>query len=309
MFAPKADASGRPNWTYDLVRYVRDGDVVFHWWKQAGTDPAIVGYSRAVGSVETSRITWQARGTVGRAAGAPITGPAWRFPLGEYVDLPDPVTLGRLRVLEPQLAAVRDSLEAAVGGPLYFPFAFSDKRPLRTTQGYLVKVPRSVVVAIPELQAALGGLAPDGSARPTGAPLPGDRRRQDPADRKAIERHAVDWALAYLVAEGYDVEDVGATEPYDILAMNDEEELHVEVKGSTGTATTVELTDGEVLQGWADIGSVFIVVDQIVLERLDGDERRTSGGRPRVWWPWTPEEERLKPIRYRYVVPPGGTAE
>ncbi len=75
--------------------------------------------------------------------------PSWIFPLSDFTELRQPVTLHRLRDLEPTVLQVRDRLAAQHTGPLYFPFAFSVKRPLRTTQGYLVKFPRALVDAIP----------------------------------------------------------------------------------------------------------------------------------------------------------------
>jgi hypothetical protein len=69
LYAPQRDQAGHESWSYELVTYVRDADIVLHWWKQAGQESAIVGYSHAVGSVLTDTITWQPRGTSGRASG------------------------------------------------------------------------------------------------------------------------------------------------------------------------------------------------------------------------------------------------
>ena len=67
LHAPQTDGSGRDYWSYSLVQHVNEGDIVFHWWKPPGEEPGLVGYSRAVGSTQQSRIRWQAHGTVGRA--------------------------------------------------------------------------------------------------------------------------------------------------------------------------------------------------------------------------------------------------
>ena len=130
LHAPQKAQSGHETWSYELVRFVNDGDLVLHWWKQPGTEPAIVGYSRAVGSVQTSAITWQAHGTYGQAAGAATTRPAWRFALTDYMEFEAPITLPRLRELESALRHVKDRLEAHCGELLYYPWSFSDKRPL-----------------------------------------------------------------------------------------------------------------------------------------------------------------------------------
>ncbi len=49
-----------------------------------------------------------------------------------------------------------------------------------------------------------------------------------------------------LTELGYEVENVGAFESFDLLVTNLSELRHVEVKGSSGSVNTDELTDGEV---------------------------------------------------------------
>ena len=75
LHAPQQDGSGRPNWTYELVRYVQPGDVVLHWHKNLVGYPALVGYSEAVGPLREDEIEWQAHGTYGRARSAPKRSP------------------------------------------------------------------------------------------------------------------------------------------------------------------------------------------------------------------------------------------
>jgi hypothetical protein len=151
LYAPKTDQSDSETWSYSLVSHVHDGDIVFHYWKQAGQEKAIVGYSRATGSLESATIRWQPHGTFGRSSGTPRTRPAWRFPLSNFTDLTTPVTLENLRTLEPQLRMRAAELTQTFAPPHYLPFVFSDKRPLRTAQGYLTKLPASFVAAIPGL--------------------------------------------------------------------------------------------------------------------------------------------------------------
>ncbi|MEO3776140.1 DUF3883 domain-containing protein [Micromonospora sp. B11E3] len=63
----------------------------------------------------------------------------------------------------------------------------------------------------------------------------------------ALEQHAVRTVMDhYRVVEGYEVEDVGNRESYDVRARRGTEELHIEVKGSSGLADKVELTSNEV---------------------------------------------------------------
>ncbi len=307
LIAPTTAHSGTETPSYTLVSHVEVGDVVLHWWKQTGQEPAFVGFSRAVAGVQDSTIDWQAHGTYGRTANESTDHrPAWRIPLSDYVPFEDPITLTRLRSEEHPIRRLRDQLIATHGTPLYFPFALSDKRPLRTAQGYLFKLPKELVELL-DLADALGTPIPrvrkDLVTRtPTLRPS-AQRWQNDPQVRKAIERHAVDLTLEHFTNLGYLVEDVGATNPYDILAVGaEDEELHIEVKGSSGQATTVELTHGEVAETEAEL-SVLVVVDQINWERHDTGKITTSGGEHRIWWPWAPEYHRLTATRYRYLLP------
>ena len=90
LYAPKADQSGNETWSYSLVSHVRDGDIVFHYWKQAGQEKAIVGFSKVTGSLESTTIPWQPHGTYGRTTQPAEARPAWRFPLAGFTDLTAP---------------------------------------------------------------------------------------------------------------------------------------------------------------------------------------------------------------------------
>src|SRR5687768_17129173 len=69
LFAPTAQQGGSPYWGYELITHVQAGDIVLHWHKSLLGEPAIVGWSIATGVYEDTDISWQARGTVGRARG------------------------------------------------------------------------------------------------------------------------------------------------------------------------------------------------------------------------------------------------
>lgn len=66
------------------------------------------------------------------------------------------------------------------------------------------------------------------------------------AVRKAIEGYAVAWATRHYVSEGWSVNDVGATESYDLDCKRGEEHIHVEVKGTTTVGERIILTPNEV---------------------------------------------------------------
>lgn len=116
LWAPQLDDGGRPTWGYELVTAVRPGDMVMHWSK-LGTK-ALVAYSHVVGMPQASTILWQSHGTYGRQHGGPTSSePAWEAPLGGYTKLKNPVSLARIRSIEPQVRAIRAALEAVHGAP------------------------------------------------------------------------------------------------------------------------------------------------------------------------------------------------
>ena len=76
-------------------------------------------------------------------------------------------------------------------------------------------------------------------------------------------------------AEGYDVEYTGASKPYDLAVTKGQDVRRVEIKGSSGEATTVELTSGEVTNSRASVPTDLFVVDGISWERAaDGSVQK-----------------------------------
>jgi hypothetical protein len=309
--ALQRDGSGRENWSYALVTALRPGDVVLHWHKSQRQAPGIVGYSFAADGPFEDELVWHARGSYGQAR--PAVGhpqPSWRYELAHYTALPTPVDQVAFQRSETALRAIKRKLEAEHSGPLYFPFAFYDRRPVRVMQAYLVKFPAAILDAVPELaaiprrrvpepaQALVGGTGKRRTPRAGGAGYVAD-----PLLRRALERHAVQKASALY--KGWTVEDVGDRESYDLRVTKDSEEIHVEVKGSSTTADTVELTRNEVQHAHAAV-THLVVVDEIGWSRLPNGEIETIGGRVRHWSAWTPEDEHLEPTRYRYQLPAEG---
>ncbi|MEU6029668.1 DUF3883 domain-containing protein [Streptomyces tauricus] len=308
LLAPQANDRGEEYWSYELVREVRPGDLVLHWDKNHG--PGVVGYSHVQGDVFASTIIWQSRGTYGRQRGASGPEPAWQAPLSGYRRLNHPLTQERLREIESSIRALREDLTEVVDGPLYFPFALSDSRPLRAAQGYLTKLPRALVDKLPELlelrQTAISepyepeepDLTSSSSRKPTRSI--GYGRQRDAKRRQAVERYAVDLVLGHYRSLGYEVEDVGDHSPWDVTVRRNGTESHVEVKGSTTTREAIDLTEGEVRHA-EGIATCLIVIDQIELE----DNLRCHGGRWRTWTDWSPRREELVATAYRYPLPSG----
>jgi hypothetical protein len=307
LLAPTTNGSGKAYWGYELITYVQEGDIVLHWHKTLLGEPGLVGWSQATGAYEDTDISWQAHGTVGRAKGNLKPRPAWRMPLLNYTPLTDPVLLSEVRGSAAALRAAEADLKAKYpSGSLYFPFGFSAKRELRAQQTYFVKMPREVleIVGLGDLEEAAG---PNRRASKGKAPKrKGSGYIADAAVRKAIEWRAVNLATEAYEAEGYKVDYTGSSKPYDLAVAKGSDRRRVEVKGSSGAATTVELTDGEVTNCHEFAPSDLFVVDGIQWWRAADGSVHADGGAVRWWRDWTAADASLKAIRFRYTLPPGG---
>jgi hypothetical protein len=124
----------------------------------------------------------------------------------------------------------------------------------------------------------------------------------DAAERKIIEIHAVEAAVKYLRELGFtQIDDVGSTESFDLLATSGGKRLTVEVKGSTGPADTVILTRNEVeFQKSNFPANALFILSNIVLNR--NFPATASGGDILFISPWLILESNLKPISFEYKV-------
>jgi hypothetical protein len=299
LYAPQSDGSGNEQWSYTLVTEAQPGDIVLHWHKSRLGRPAIIGWSEVTGPLSIGSITWQARGTRGRARGVATTGPSWRMQCGGLNELRTPVTSDDLNHQEPSIKGVHAALQAKFSGSLYFPFIFYRPGQLRANQAYLTKFPADLAALFPQLATLLnprkGGTVP----RSTVKKAVGTPRTQDPVLRAAIERWAVGQAKAhYLKLGATKIEELG--KPFDLVVHGLGPERHVEVKGSSVEALAVELTANEVTHARNYAHTDLVVVDRIRWTRDAGGAYTTSGGNLRIWSSWRPEDEYLSTTRFRY---------
>ncbi|WCI09644.1 DUF3883 domain-containing protein [Arthrobacter sp. OVS8] len=190
----------------------------------------------------------------------------------------------------------------------YFPFNRHSTVGLKPNEGYLFKLPRQVIAAVPELLPASDWAGFDHPLEVS--PVVGNngaRQRYagfcaDPVVKKAIEMQAVRQAMAHFESAGYDVQDVGAFESYDLRAVRGNEVRYVEVKGSQGAVDKVILTRNEVAHANEYGPTDLIIVAEIGWEpRLDGSVL-TSDGIMSVYPDWRPSPENLKPLSYEYFL-------
>jgi hypothetical protein len=126
----------------------------------------------------------------------------------------------------------------------------------------------------------------------------------DPERKKATERRAILVAMDHYAALGWDVEDVGVPgTPFDLLCSREGETLRVEVKGTRGDASSVNVTHGEVTSARdTDIPTHLFIVHGITVV-TEGDTLTGEGGEIKCLDPWIPEDADLTPTMFRYEVP------
>lgn len=300
--APQAAFDGDPVWSYELTSYVQPGDRVFHWHKTPSGEPGIIGWSEAVGPLETITWSWQARGTRGRGRGVPTVGATWDLPLVGYTELETPITRSALNARGAEVLEVLGGVNRAYGKPIYAPFQNYGGRELRAQQGYLTKFPAALVALLFELP-PVDAPEPARDLRRTARAGRGQGYLADAEKRTALERHAVYMAIEhYREAGATEIEELG--KPYDLRVTLDGIERHVEVKGSVGEELdSVQLTQGEVDHARTYQPTDLFVVDGISASRGADGAVATSGGVVRMWSDWMPSDKALRPTHLRYTLP------
>lgn len=134
-------------------------------------------------------------------------------------------------------------------------------------------------------------------------PRRGQGYRLSPAARRAIENYAMDRARKHFEGQGWHVVDVHQNRPFDFLCSKGDQELRVEVKGTTTAGAQVLLTRNEVDHAKVRFPQVCLfVVSEIELAEDDGNYS-VSAGNVRILMPWQVEDGRLQPLTYTYKLP------
>jgi hypothetical protein len=123
--------------------------------------------------------------------------------------------------------------------------------------------------------------------------------------RKAVELLAMSRAIEHYKALGFEVEDTSSASPFDLRCTKGGLEVRVEVKGTQGEGSTVEVTSGEVENARATQWRTdLFIVSGVQVQRVPTLE--ASGGQCRLIEAWLPQDADLSPTRYRCRVPDGG---
>lgn len=125
----------------------------------------------------------------------------------------------------------------------------------------------------------------------------------DASQRRVVEKHAMAVVEEAYRSMRWDVTDVSATSPYDLLCERGDERRRVEVKGTTGGAESVLLTRNEVVAARANSTTAALaVVHHIQLLKSLGDVA-ASGGELVLIDPWDIDRGTLSPFAYQYRLP------
>lgn len=282
---------------------------------------AIVGISVASSTAEPAPIYWVARGSYARRAGER---PRWlaglRVVLDQYRQVEPPVALTEIRQHKDALLALRQRIQArASGQPIYFPWIpYQDT--LRTFQSYLVKMPQEAISLFPQLRAIINqATAQPPEFVPASPAEQADEAVQDAAGKLArrgrgqgfqldqeakvaVEALAMNAATEFYSRE-WDVEDVHATESYDLICRRGDEVKHVEVKGTTTDGAEVILTPKEVTHARENPCTALFVLSGITVERTEDGTVAATGGEHHVYDPWRLDDGTLTPLGFSYQVP------
>lgn len=126
----------------------------------------------------------------------------------------------------------------------------------------------------------------------------------DAAARRAVELRAMAAAKRHFARSWEHVEDVSATQSYDLHCTKGHRELRVEVKGTTGDGSVVLLTPNEVQHARTHFPDVALfVLSGVVLDLSDANRPHAKGGVVRVIAPWNLDESGLVPQSYAYFLP------
>lgn len=128
--------------------------------------------------------------------------------------------------------------------------------------------------------------------------------------RRAVERRAMNLAIAHFAAAGWHVEDVSAISCFDLLCTTGNQRRYVEVKGTTGPGDQIILTHTEVnfaQQNRSEM--ILVVVSEIQLQRRRSTELAATGGRVRIVDGWAPATADIIPISYICALSPRRVAK
>jgi hypothetical protein len=137
--------------------------------------------------------------------------------------------------------------------------------------------------------------------RRTRAASPIQRRGLPQPAKHAVEAYAMNVARFYFEALGMKVTDVSSRASFDLLCTEPGNEIHVEVKGTTGNGDAITLTSNEVSQT-EHFECALFVVSNIRLDDKYSDDPAATDGDAYLFKPWQAHRHKLTPLAYECVL-------
>lgn len=139
--APIATPDEGRKWHWDLVRHVRPGDIVVHWFTTAAHAKGVVGWSRAASTAVVEDHIWVPRTRPDIDDNTATPRPHWVVPLEGYTQLARPITRSEVESIHADVVGLEEELAEIYPRFKYYPF--QDYRPneIRANQAYLTKMP------------------------------------------------------------------------------------------------------------------------------------------------------------------------
>lgn len=121
-------------------------------------------------------------------------------------------------------------------------------------------------------------------------------------ERKAVEIRAMVVTHEYLSGKGYSLRDTSAKHSYDYLAKKSDQEIKVEVKGTTSSdVDSVLMTKNEVALHEKEAGSTALAIVSNIKFIERGDNATCKGGVIEYFYPWDISRWTLQPQAYLVV--------
>ncbi len=162
------------------------------------------------------------------------------------------------------------------------------------------ELPEAYKLEEPEIEEVIEAVSRAAGKR---RPSAGQGFQVPPKHRRALEQAAMQTATDYFENLNWDVEDVSLRKSYDLRCTKGQEEIHVEVKGTTSEGEQVLLTPNEVRHAREYYPNVVLfIVSKLNITTKD-DTIEVHDGNIEILWPWRVEDTDLTPIGYTYRVP------
>jgi hypothetical protein len=118
-------------------------------------------------------------------------------------------------------------------------------------------------------------------------------------ERKAVELRAMEVTRLFLEKEGYKCTDTSSNKPYDFLATNNEQEIKIEVKGTTNQSPdSVLMTSNEVELHKTEQGNTALSIVHSINFITRGDNAEVEGGILEYLSEWNILDWEIKPTAY-----------